>query len=166
METLSFNPLTVSVNDQPCPQRQRSSTLKVSFDYNFRISWYNRNQTYLRCLQVSHWKVSWRESCKQSCKQCCKQSYQESCQSWKESRMLDSRQSLSKSRCKTFFLHVLKPQEKRYNIVSIFFEFSALRRGSTPSLSHFREPYGTASVAPMWFSIVLSLLLKNIFCFH
>ena len=24
-----------------------------------------------------------------------------------------------------------------------------LRRGSTPSLSHFREPYGTASVAPM-----------------
>ena len=37
----------------------------------------------------------------------------------------------------------------------------ALRRGSTPSLSHFREPYGTASVAPMWFSIVLSLLLRG-----
>ena len=33
----------------------------------------------------------------------------------------------------------------------------ALRRGS---LSHFREPYGTASVALMRFSIVLSLLLR------
>ena len=36
----------------------------------------------------------------------------------------------------------------------------ALRRGSTFSLSHFREPCDAASVARMWFSIVLSLLLS------
>ena len=32
---------------------------------------------------------------------------------------------------------------------------------STPSLSHFREPYGAASIALMWFSIVLSLTNKQ-----
>ena len=36
-----------------------------------------------------------------------------------------------------------------------------LRGGSTSSLSHFLEFYGAASVAPMWFSIVLSLLLRG-----
>ena len=36
-----------------------------------------------------------------------------------------------------------------------------LRRGSTSSLSHFFELYGAASVALMWFSIVLSLLLSK-----
>ena len=36
---------------------------------------------------------------------------------------------------------------------------AVLRRGSTPSLSHFRERYDAASVAPMWFLIVLSLAL-------
>ena len=37
----------------------------------------------------------------------------------------------------------------------------ALRRGSTSSLSHVLELYGVASVAPMWFSIVLRLLLRQ-----
>ena len=37
-----------------------------------------------------------------------------------------------------------------------------LRRGSTSSLSNFLELYGAASVAPMWFSIELSLLLKGL----
>ena len=36
----------------------------------------------------------------------------------------------------------------------------ALRRGSTSSLSHSHEPYGAASVAPMRFCCVLSLLLS------
>ena len=36
-----------------------------------------------------------------------------------------------------------------------------LRGGSTSSLSHFLELYGAASVAPIWFSIVLSLLLRR-----
>ena len=35
--------------------------------------------------------------------------------------------------------------------------------GTVSCLSHFREPCGAASVARMWFSIVLSLLLMNIF---
>ena len=35
-----------------------------------------------------------------------------------------------------------------------------LRRGSTSSLSHSHEPYGAASVAPMRFCCVLSLLLR------
>ena len=33
----------------------------------------------------------------------------------------------------------------------------SFRRGSTSSLSHFHEPYGAASVAPMWFSFVLRM---------
>ena len=45
-------------------------------------------------------------------------------------------------------------------LLRIFFFF--LRRGSTSSLSHFLELYGAASVAPMWFPIVLSLLLIRI----
>ena len=35
-----------------------------------------------------------------------------------------------------------------------------LRGGSTSTLSNFCESYGAASVAPMWFSIVLSLALS------
>ena len=41
----------------------------------------------------------------------------------------------------------------------VFNQINFLRGGSTSSLSHFLELYGAASVAPMWFSIVLSLLL-------
>ena len=36
-----------------------------------------------------------------------------------------------------------------------------LRGGSTPSLSHFRDIHGAASVAPMWFCWVWSLALRQ-----
>ena len=44
-------------------------------------------------------------------------------------------------------------------IIAGHFNLRMLRGGSTSSLSHFLELYGTASVSPMWFSIMLSLLL-------
>ena len=47
------------------------------------------------------------------------------------------------------------------NAYSIWQSFPALRGGATSSLSHFLELYGAASVAPIWFSIVLSLLLSR-----
>ena len=36
-----------------------------------------------------------------------------------------------------------------------------LRQSSTSSLSHFRESYGAASVAPIWFFCVFSFALKD-----
>ena len=42
-----------------------------------------------------------------------------------------------------------------------FYVKTSLRGSWTSSLLHFLELYGTASVAPMWFSIVLSLLLTD-----
>ena len=71
----------------------------------------------------------------------------------------------------TFGMSLLLHREHHWSSLSLSLSLShsivfhvfhlTLRRGSTSSLSHFLELYGAASVAPMWFPIVLSLLLRQ-----
>ena len=74
-----------------------------------------------------------------------------------------------------FFVAACKGMRKNSLVNDIFWkrwlpsEFSLYYYGEAQhpvSLSHFRKPYGAASVAPMWVSIVLSLPLWSRNFFH